>query len=148
MRSIGVACALAGLAAGVLAPAGARAAEPDWKAATAAYAKARDTALKAKAQPDYALCAGDWAAWDDALYDGRVSDGTMALLDADLRTDSADEKVNLWRLWLGDDAKRFDLFDMHRQAAKAQIDQALGGDKLALAAMMGALGGCQLPKDK
>lgn len=148
MRAIGMACALAGLAAGVLTPVCARAAEPDWKAAGAAYAKARDAAAKAKPAPDYALCAGTWAAWDDALYDGRVSDRAVAQLDPDLGTDSADEKVNLWRLWLGDDAKRFDQFDTRRQAAKAQIDQALGGDKLALAAVMGVLGGCQPPKDR
>jgi hypothetical protein len=142
-----MAFALVGLAAGMVPAASARAAEPDWKAAAAAYAKARG-AVNPKAQPDYALCAGTWAAWDDALYDGRVSDATLLVLDPDLRTDSADEKVNLWRLWLGDDAKRFDLFDMHRQAAKAQIGTAVGGDRQVLLAVMTTLGGCQLPKEK
>jgi uncharacterized membrane protein len=80
--------------------------------------------------------------------DGRVSDAALFALDPDLRTDSADEKVNLWRLWLGDDAGRFDLFDMHRQAAKAQIATAAGGDKPALLAVMTTLGGCQLPEGK
>lgn len=148
MRSRGFAIALAGLAAGALTPAPARAGEPDWKAASTAYTKARDGAGKAKGQPDYALCAGQWAAWDDALYDGRVKDAALAALDPDLQTASADEKVNLWRLFLGDDRARFDLFDTHRQASKAQIDQAVAGDKPALLALMGALGGCQLPKDK
>lgn len=148
MRPIGVSFALAGLMAAGLAPAAARAAEVDWKAASATYAKARDAAKKAKAQPDYALCAGTWAAWDDALYDGRVGDAALAALDPDLATASADDKVNLWRLWLGDDTKRFDLFDMHRQAAKGQIEQAVGGDKAALLTVTDTLGGCQPPKDK
>jgi hypothetical protein len=148
MRSIGVAFALMGLAAGIVPAASAHAAEPDWKAGAAAYAKARGTSANVKAQPDYALCAGTWAAWDDTLYDGKVSDAALALLDPDLGTDSSDEKVNLWRLWLGDDAKRFDLFDMHRQAAKGQIGVALGGDKPTLLAVMTTLGGCLLPMEK
>lgn len=148
MRSIGLAIAVAGLGTGLLAAAPARAAAPDWKAASAAYAKARDGTARAKPVSDYALCAGEWAAWDDALYDGRVTDATLAALDPDLRTASADEKVNLWRLFLGDDRARSDLFDTHRQAARAQIDRAVAGDKPALIALMGALGECQLPKDK
>jgi hypothetical protein len=148
MRSIGLACAVVALAAGTLVSVPARAGEPDWKTASAAYAKARDAAKKSKAQPDFALCAGNWAAWDDAIYDGKVTDQAQATLDADLRVDSADEKVNLWRLWLGDDSKTFDIFDQHRENARGQIDRAMGGDVAALAGIMGTLGACQLPKDR
>ena len=148
MRPIGLACALTALAAGTLMPFPAHAAGPDWKSASSAYAKARDAAKKSRAQPDYALCAGNWAAWDDALYDGKVTDEAQATLDADLRIDGADEKVNLWRLWLGDDTRTFETFDKHREDAKGLIDRAMDGDQAALAGIMGTLGNCQLPKDR
>jgi hypothetical protein len=147
MRPIGLACACAVLAV-TLAPGRLSAAEPDWKAANSAYAAAREAAKKARPPSDYALCAGNWSAWDDALYDGKVMDATLTTLDPDLRIDGADEKVNLWRLWLGDSDKAYDAFDQHRADAGAKIDQAMGGDKDALMAIMGTLGACQLPKDK
>ena len=148
MRSIGLAGVYAGLAASLLASAPLRAAEPDWRAANSAYDKARDAAAKGKPKLDYALCAGNWAAWDDALYDGKVADTTVAALDNDLSIDGADEKVNLWRLWLGNDDRSLDAFDMHREAAGGKIDEALKGDRDALSGIMDTLGECQLPKDK
>jgi hypothetical protein len=140
MRPIGIACIVA-----VLAAVPAHATEPDWKAANLAYASARE---KAKPPSDYPLCAGSWAAWDDALYDGKLSDTAVASLDPDLQIDGADAKVNLWRLWLGDDDRSLDAFDMQREAAGTKIGEALGGDKDALGQIMQTLGACQLPKDK
>lgn len=148
MRSIGLTCICAGLAASLLASAPLRAAEPDWRAANSAYDKARDAAAKAKTKLDYALCAGNWAAWDDALYDGKLADKAVANLDSDLSMDGADEKLNLWRLWLGNDDRSLDAFDTHREAAGEKIDQALKGDRDALAGIMDTLGACQVPKDK
>ena len=148
MRSIGLAGVFAGLAASLLASAPVSAAGPDWQAANSVYGKARDAAAKAKTKLDYSLCAGNWAAWDDALYDGKVAEKAVAGLDHDLSMDGADEKLNLWRLWLGNDDRSLDAFDMHREAAGDKIDQALKGDREALAGIMDTLGACQLPKDK
>jgi hypothetical protein len=114
---------------------------PDWALAAASYEDGIAGALPITAEDDFAICSGIWSAWADAIFAGKVPDGSAGLFRSD-----ASLIANAWFKRTPQNADSYDAADFAQDRAEQQLKLVLLGDGNATREYFGSLGVCHEPQ--
>ena len=113
---------------------------PDWAEAGKSFAVGKKAGTTPQTTGEYAMCAGWWSAWGNALAAKRLTAAELKSLPAEVQAKAAKAAAASWKRKAGKDGAA-DIAASEGEAAAA-IDKAVGGDHGAAASLLEMLGIC------